>query len=255
MMTVLLINCGPSSPAAYAFPYVKKRVEVVGEKQVELKPVDVAIDEMKARTVELTKLCSNQEVDMIQLQLKLQGCVSVQVRVWFGTEPKFRESPEESVPRLSLVFKKNKPWSVTVFVQVNAGPMAYARAFLDDSKSNQPGNRRVKDLKDIFRYALASQPPLLDLNLSNVCVSSCRRFVEACSMALDINERLIKEDQFEYHEGLKTNFKDMVKELSEIIHEQVIKLGCEILCTSNASNTNQWYLYAHGESLKPGLLT
>uniref|UniRef100_A0A7N8XTE7 Dedicator of cytokinesis 11 n=1 Tax=Mastacembelus armatus TaxID=205130 RepID=A0A7N8XTE7_9TELE len=144
---------------ANTFPYVKKRVEVVGEKQVELKPVDVAIDEMKERTAELTKLCSSQEVDMIQLQLKLQGCVSV---------------------------------------QVNAGPMAYARAFLDDSKSNQSGNRKVKDLKDIFR-----------------------RFVEACSMALDINERLIKEDQFEYHEGLKANFKEMVKELSDIIHEQI----------------------------------
>uniref|UniRef100_A0A671XVV7 Dedicator of cytokinesis 11 n=1 Tax=Sparus aurata TaxID=8175 RepID=A0A671XVV7_SPAAU len=144
---------------ANTFPYVKKRIEVVGEKQVELKPVDVAIDEMKARTVELTKLCSNQEVDMIQLQLKLQGCISV---------------------------------------QVNAGPMAYARAFLDDSKSNQSGNKKVKDLKDIFR-----------------------RFVQACSMALDINERLIKEDQFEYHEGLKANFKEMVKELSDIIHEQV----------------------------------
>lgn len=64
--------------AASAFPYMKKRVEVVGEKHVELKPVDVAIDEMKARTAELTKLCSSQEVDMIQLQLKLQGCVSVQ---------------------------------------------------------------------------------------------------------------------------------------------------------------------------------
>lgn len=51
--------------------------------------------------------------------------------------------------------------------------------------------------------------------------SSARRFVEACSAALDINERLIKEDQFEYHEGLKANFKDMVKELSDIIHEQV----------------------------------
>lgn len=59
---------------------MKKRVEVVSEKHVELKPVDVAIDEMKARTTELTKLCSSQEVDMIQLQLKLQGCVSVQVR-------------------------------------------------------------------------------------------------------------------------------------------------------------------------------
>lgn len=60
---------------------MKKRVEVVAERHAELKPVDVAIDEMKARTAELTKLCSSQEVDMIQLQLKLQGCVSVQVRV------------------------------------------------------------------------------------------------------------------------------------------------------------------------------
>ncbi|CAB1351630.1 unnamed protein product, partial [Coregonus sp. 'balchen'] len=144
---------------ANTFPYVKKRVEVLGEKQVELKPVDVAIDEMWARTAELTKLCSSQEVDMIQLQLKLQGCVSV-----------------------------------------NAGPMAYARAFLDDSKTSKSNNKKAIELKEIFR-----------------------RFVEACSMALDINERLIKEDQFEYHEGLKGNFKDMVKELSDIIHEQIFQ--------------------------------
>jgi len=85
----------PSLPAAAnTFPYVKKRVEVVGEKQVELKPVDVAIDEMKARTAELTKLCSNQEVDMIQLQLKLQGCVSVQVKV----------TPRERSPRKQATF-------------------------------------------------------------------------------------------------------------------------------------------------------
>uniref|UniRef100_A0A6Q2Y411 Dedicator of cytokinesis 11 n=1 Tax=Esox lucius TaxID=8010 RepID=A0A6Q2Y411_ESOLU len=142
---------------ANTFPYVKKRVEVTGEKQVELKPVDVAIDEMRARTAELTKLCSSQEVDMIQLQLKLQGCVSV---------------------------------------QVNAGPMAYARAFLDDSSKSS--SKKAIELKEIFRG-----------------------FVEACSVALDINERLIKEDQFEYHEGLKGNFKEMVKELSDIIHEQV----------------------------------
>ncbi|CAL8326583.1 unnamed protein product [Lota lota] len=141
------------------FPYVKKRVEVVSERQVELKPVDVAIDEMRARTAELTKLCSSPEVDMIQLQLNLQGCVSV---------------------------------------QVNAGPMAYARAFLDDSKTNQSASKKAKELKEIFR-----------------------RFVEACSMALDMNERLIKEDQFEYQEGLKSNFKDMVKELSDIIHEEI----------------------------------
>ncbi|KAM9401363.1 dedicator of cytokinesis protein 11-like isoform 4-T4 [Salvelinus alpinus] len=146
---------------ANTFPYVKKRVEVLGEKQVELKPVDVAIDEMQARTAELTKLCSSQEVDMIQLQLKLQGCVSV---------------------------------------QVNAGPMAYARAFLDDSKTSKSNNKKAIELKEVFR-----------------------RFVEACSMALDINELLIKEDQFEYHEGLKGNFKDIVKELSDIIHEQIVQ--------------------------------
>uniref|UniRef100_A0AAV2KQV2 Dedicator of cytokinesis protein 11 n=1 Tax=Knipowitschia caucasica TaxID=637954 RepID=A0AAV2KQV2_KNICA len=145
--------------SASTFPYVKKRVEVLGERQVDLKPVDVAIDEMKARTAELNKLCSSPEVDMIQLQLKLQGCVSV---------------------------------------QVNAGPMAYARAFLDDSRSSHTNSKKSKELKDIFR-----------------------QFVQACSIALDINERLIKEDQVEYHEGLKSNFKDMVKELSEIIHEQI----------------------------------
>ncbi|XP_029113223.1 dedicator of cytokinesis protein 11 isoform X1 [Scleropages formosus] len=143
------------------FPYVKKRVEVVGEKQVELKPIDVAIDEMRDRTAELQKLCSSQEVDMIQLQLKLQGCVCV---------------------------------------QVNAGPMAYARAFLDDAKSNQYNSKKVKELKDIFR-----------------------NFVQACSVALDINERLIKEDQLEYHEGLKGNFKDMAKELSDIFREQIFQ--------------------------------
>ncbi|KAJ8282862.1 hypothetical protein COCON_G00053810 [Conger conger] len=146
---------------ANTFPYVKKRVEVVGEKQVELKPIDVAIDEMRDRTSELQKLCSSPELDMIQLQLKLQGCVSV---------------------------------------QVNAGPMAYARAFLHDAKASQYSSKKVKELKDIFR-----------------------RFVQACSVALDINERLIKEDQFEYQEGLKGNFKDMVKELSDIIHEQIFQ--------------------------------
>jgi hypothetical protein len=47
-----------------------------------------------------------------------------------------------------------------------------------------------------------------------------RKFIQACSIALELNERLIKEDQIEYHEGLKSNFRDMVKELSNIIHEQ-----------------------------------
>lgn len=78
-MCLTCIHCVNISTAANTFPYVKKRIEVVGEKHLELKPIDVAIDEMRDRSTELNKLCSHQEVDMIQLQLKLQGCVSVQV--------------------------------------------------------------------------------------------------------------------------------------------------------------------------------
>ncbi|XP_073399582.1 dedicator of cytokinesis protein 11 isoform X2 [Dendrobates tinctorius] len=141
------------------FPYVKKRIPVIYEHQVDLKPIDVAIDEIKEKTADLQKICSSADVDMIQLQLKLQGCVSV---------------------------------------QVNAGPLAYARAFLDDSRPSKYTAKKIKELKDIFKL-----------------------FIQVCATALDLNERLIKEDQVEYHEGLKTNFREMVKELSDIIHEQI----------------------------------
>lgn len=48
-----------------------------------------------------------------------------------------------------------------------------------------------------------------------------RQFVEACGQALVVNERLIKEDQIEYQEEMKANYREMTKELSEIMHEQV----------------------------------
>uniref|UniRef100_A0A8C3KWK3 Dedicator of cytokinesis 11 n=1 Tax=Chrysolophus pictus TaxID=9089 RepID=A0A8C3KWK3_CHRPC len=147
-----------------SFPYVKKRIPVNYEHQVNLKPIDVATDEIRDKTAELQKLCSAGDVDMIQLQLKLQGCVSV---------------------------------------QVNAGPLAYARAFLSDSQSSKYPAKKVNELKEMFR-----------------------KFIQACGIALELNERLIKEDQVEYHEGLKSNFRDMVKELSDIIHEQAYPPGC-----------------------------
>uniref|UniRef100_A0A8C4UUD3 Dedicator of cytokinesis 11 n=1 Tax=Falco tinnunculus TaxID=100819 RepID=A0A8C4UUD3_FALTI len=147
-----------------SFPYVKKRIPVNYEHQVNLKPIDVATDEIKDKTAELQKLCSAGDVDMIQLQLKLQGCVSV---------------------------------------QVNAGPLAYARAFLSDSQSSKYPTKKVNELKEMFR-----------------------KFIQACGIALELNERLIKEDQVEYHEGLKSNFRDMVKELSDIIHEQA-RTACQ----------------------------
>lgn len=45
--------------------------------------------------------------------------------------------------------------------------------------------------------------------------------MEACGQALVVNERLIKEDQIEYQEEMKANYREMTKELSEIMHEQV----------------------------------
>ena len=47
-----------------------------------------------------------------------------------------------------------------------------------------------------------------------------KKFIQTCSIALELNEWLMKEDQIEHHEELMSNFRDMVKELSDIIHEQ-----------------------------------
>ena len=58
---------------------MKKRITINYEQQIHLKTIDVATDEIKDKTAELQKLCSSADVHMIQLLLKLQGCVSVQV--------------------------------------------------------------------------------------------------------------------------------------------------------------------------------
>ncbi|XP_061154329.1 dedicator of cytokinesis protein 9-like isoform X2 [Syngnathus typhle] len=143
----------------HCFPYVKKRIAVMYQHQSDLSPIEVAIDEMSAKVAELRLVCSASDVDMIRLQLKLQG---------------------------------------SVCVQVNAGPLAYARAFLDDTSAKKYPDNKVKQLKEVFRH-----------------------FAEACGQALDINERLIKEDQQEYHDEMKANYRDLTRELSNIMHEQI----------------------------------
>ncbi|XP_069376762.1 dedicator of cytokinesis protein 9 isoform X6 [Paralichthys olivaceus] len=143
----------------HCFPYVKKRIAVMYQHQTDLSPIEVAIDEMSSKVAELRLLCSASEVDMIRLQLKLQGSISV---------------------------------------QVNAGPLAYARAFLDDSSAKKYPDNKVKQLKEVFR-----------------------QFVDACGQALGVNERLIKEDQQEYHDEMKANYRDLTRELSNIMHEQI----------------------------------
>uniref|UniRef100_A0A8C9ZMK4 Dedicator of cytokinesis 10 n=1 Tax=Sander lucioperca TaxID=283035 RepID=A0A8C9ZMK4_SANLU len=142
-----------------SFPYLKKRIQVVEQQSTEMNPIEVAIDEMSRKVSELNQLCNMEEVDMIRLQLKLQGSVSV---------------------------------------KVNAGPMAYARAFLEEKNAKKYPDNQVKLLKEIFR-----------------------QFAEACGQALDVNERLIKEDQLEYQEEMRAHYRDMLTELSGIMNEQV----------------------------------
>ncbi|XP_035857483.1 dedicator of cytokinesis protein 10 isoform X9 [Sander lucioperca] len=158
-----------------SFPYLKKRIQVVEQQSTEMNPIEVAIDEMSRKVSELNQLCNMEEVDMIRLQLKLQGSVSV---------------------------------------KVNAGPMAYARAFLEEKNAKKYPDNQVKLLKEIFR-----------------------QFAEACGQALDVNERLIKEDQLEYQEEMRAHYRDMLTELSGIMNEQLQKsvLAASTSFLSNSS--------------------
>ncbi|XP_078419867.1 dedicator of cytokinesis protein 10 isoform X6 [Cetorhinus maximus] len=142
------------------FPYVKKRIQVVNQQSTELNPIEVAIDEMSRKVSELNHLCCMNDVDMIRLQLKLQGSVSA---------------------------------------KVNAGPMAYAWAFLEEKNAKKYPDNQVKLLKEIFR-----------------------QFATACGHALEVNERLIKEDQLEYQEEMKSHYRDLLSELSTVMNEQVV---------------------------------
>lgn len=67
------------------FPYLKKRIQVVKQQSTEMNPIEVAIDEMSRKVSELNQLCKMDEVDMIRLQLKLQGSVSVKVHTRIHT--------------------------------------------------------------------------------------------------------------------------------------------------------------------------
>lgn len=50
---------------------------------IDLNFIEVVIDEMSKKVVEFWQLCFLVEVDMIKLQFKFQGSVSVQVNVGF----------------------------------------------------------------------------------------------------------------------------------------------------------------------------
>lgn len=102
--------------AQYAFPYIKKRIGIAEKRIVELSPIEVALDEMRQRVQELEDVALIGPTDVKKLQLRLQG---------------------------------------SICVTVNAGPLAYASAFLDPALSPQYSDDKVEELKDVFRYVLS----------------------------------------------------------------------------------------------------
>ncbi|RWS10848.1 Dedicator of cytokinesis protein 9-like protein, partial [Dinothrombium tinctorium] len=140
---------------SYTFPYVVKRIPVFGKYTETLSPIDVAINEMEARIEELAEVAYSDIKDLKKLQLKLQGSISV---------------------------------------QVNAGPLAYAKAFLNANSHKYPVNS-VQRLKQLYKD-----------------------FLSVCEVALDANEKLIASDQHQYHQALKTNFEELVQNLNHCLY-------------------------------------
>ncbi|XP_041973645.1 dedicator of cytokinesis protein 9 [Aricia agestis] len=122
------------------FPYVKRRVAVVDTQVQERSPIEVALAEMEAQVAELTEIVNANTPDIKKLQLRLQG---------------------------------------SVCAQVNAGPLAYANAFLDPDLSQMYPDDMVDKLKNVFK-----------------------EFLTICHSALQLNARLISADQLTYHASI-----------------------------------------------------
>lgn len=60
---------------------MKKRIEIVKKTDTVLQPIEVAIDEMQNKVVDIREVVNLSRPDLKKLQLKLQGSVSTQVNV------------------------------------------------------------------------------------------------------------------------------------------------------------------------------
>ncbi|XP_026816048.1 dedicator of cytokinesis protein 9 isoform X1 [Rhopalosiphum maidis] len=170
----------------YKFPYVKKRLRVCARREIEQCPIQVAIDEMCQRVRELRQTVSAQPTDVKKLQLRLQG---------------------------------------SVCVQVNAGPLAYARAFLEPQAVLELQADKVQDLKDTFR-----------------------EFISACFDALKLNRMLVSSDQIEYQDVMQENFLKMCRELSECIESDSLWRDVLQSCTSPGNDSRTLFTAISGAS-------
>ncbi|RUS77352.1 hypothetical protein EGW08_014889 [Elysia chlorotica] len=146
----------------HSFPFVKKRIEVKegGHREIVLTPIEVAIDEMQIKVADLKEAINSPVPDMKRLHLKLQGAVSA---------------------------------------QVNAGPLAYAEAFLNPETISKYPSDKSDRLKAVFR-----------------------EFVATCKDALDLNAKLISTQLKEYHESLKAGFMEIAERLSVLLGEKIV---------------------------------
>ncbi|XP_076304439.1 dedicator of cytokinesis protein Ziz isoform X14 [Tachypleus tridentatus] len=141
-----------------SFAYIKKRIPVFSKSTKVLEPIEVAIDEMQVRVCEIQEVVSLKPTDLKKLQLKLQGSIGV---------------------------------------QVNAGPLAYSRAFLSEENYAKYQKEKVAELRSVFR-----------------------RFLHVCQEALELNSRLVTSDQYEYHENLRKNYQNLMEALSYLLHDR-----------------------------------
>ncbi|XP_070537723.1 dedicator of cytokinesis protein 9-like isoform X3 [Ptychodera flava] len=110
---------------SHAFPYVKKRIIVVYQVHQTLSPIEVAIDEMKNKVVELKEIIWSDTQDMIKLQLKLQGSVSATVNAgplayastFLESETKYDSFMVEELKRIFRDFV----WACGKCLDINAG--------------------------------------------------------------------------------------------------------------------------------------
>ncbi|XP_073941513.1 dedicator of cytokinesis protein Ziz isoform X2 [Choristoneura fumiferana] len=153
------------------FPYVKRRVPVIETQVEEKSPIEVAVSEMESQVVELTEIVNAKSPDIKKLQLRLQG---------------------------------------SICVQVNAGPLAYANAFLDPTLAPMYPDDLVDKLKATFK-----------------------EFLTVCHAALQLNAKLISSDQVTYHEALEANYLKLSDSLSDILGQPLH----DILVNGNLSTT------------------
>ncbi|CAG4968488.1 unnamed protein product [Colias eurytheme] len=153
------------------FPYVKRRIPVTECRVEERSPIEVAVAEMEGQVAELSEIVHAKAPDVKRLQLRLQG---------------------------------------SVCVQVNAGPIAYANAFLDAALAHMYPDELVDKLKATFR-----------------------EFLTVCHAALQLNAKLISSDQVSYQEALEANYYKLSDSLSTFLGQPLQ----DILVNGNLSTT------------------